>query len=138
MSLGGVAVQHREVQGGESDEFMSLFKKCVRYLEGGVASGFKQAHDAAFATRLLQIKGRRNLRVQTVPLSVDSLNSGDVFILDAGRSIFQWNGKSANRIEKIKALEVASVHLLYTHMRAGDEADPRPGAWWQGDHHGHR
>ncbi len=37
----------------------------------------------------------------------DTLNSGDVFILDAGRHIFQWNGKGASRVEKTKALEVS-------------------------------
>jgi len=105
MSLGGEPVQHREVQGGESDGFLSLFK-CVRYLEGGVATGFKHVDLDAFPTRLLQVKGRRNIRVSQVPLSPGSLNSGDVFILDAGRNIYQWNGKGASRVEKTKALEV--------------------------------
>jgi hypothetical protein len=66
MSLGGAAVQHREVQGGESDEFMSLFKT-LRYLEGGVATGFKHVDRDAFPTRLLHVKGRRNVRVLQVP-----------------------------------------------------------------------
>ena len=105
MSLGGEAVQHREVQGGESDEFLSLFK-CIRYLEGGVASGFKHVDRDAFTTRLLQVKGRRNIRVQQVPLRPDSMNSGDVFILDAGRNIYQWNGKGSSKVERIKALQV--------------------------------
>jgi hypothetical protein len=42
-----------------------------------------------------------------VALIPDTLNSGDVFILDAGRHIFQWNGKGASRVEKTKALEVS-------------------------------
>jgi len=106
MSLGGEPVQHREVQSGESPEFLCLFKGGVRYLEGGVATGFKHVDRDAFVTRLLQIKGRRNIRVAQVALKPESLNSGDVFILDAGRSIFQWNGKSASNVEKTKALEV--------------------------------
>jgi hypothetical protein len=106
MSLGGEPVQHREVQGGESDAFLCLFKGGVRYLEGGVATGFKHVDRDAFTTRLLHVKGRRNIRVQQVDLKPDSLNSGDVFILDAGRAIFQWNGKAASNVEKTKALEV--------------------------------
>jgi hypothetical protein len=106
MSLGGEPVQHREVQGGESDQFLSLFKNGVRYLEGGVASGFKHVDRDAFTTRLLHVKGRRNIRVQQVAPAPASMNSGDVFILDAGRQIFQWNGKGASNVEKTKALEV--------------------------------
>lgn len=106
MSLGGEPIQHREVQSGESDEFLCLFKGGVRYLEGGVATGFKHVDREAFSTRLLHVKGRRNIRVAQVDLKPDSLNSGDVFILDAGRNIYQWNGKTASNVEKTKALEV--------------------------------
>eukprot|EP00056_Hartaetosiga_gracilis_P012462 m.198992 g.198992 ORF g.198992 m.198992 type:complete len:666 (-) comp13692_c2_seq2:133-2130(-) len=34
------------------------------------------------------------------------MNEGDVFVLDAGRDIFQWNGKECSRVEKTKGLEV--------------------------------
>lgn len=117
MSLGGAAVQHREVQGSESDEFLSLFK-VVRYLEGGVASGFKHVDVDAFTTRLLQIKGRRNIRVSQVKLSPDSMNSGDVFLLDAGRKIYQWNGKGASNVEKTKALEARAGMPRAHHGRS--------------------
>ena len=35
------------------------------------------------------------------------MNSGDVFILDLGLTIYVWNGKESGRLEKIKGLEVA-------------------------------
>jgi len=105
-SLGGEPIQHREVMQGESSEFLALFKSGVRYLEGGVATGFKHVDREAFSTRLLHVKGRRNIRVLQVDLKPDSLNSGDVFILDAGRFIYQWNGKQSSNVEKIKALEI--------------------------------
>lgn len=39
-----------------------------------------------------------------VPLSVDSLNSGDVFLLDLGSKIIVWAGSAATGMEKNKAL----------------------------------
>lgn len=50
--------------------------------------------------RLIQIKGRRNIFVRQVAVQASSLNVGDVFLLDAGKStgvIYQWNGPQANR-----------------------------------------
>ncbi len=84
MSLGGEPIQHREVQGGESDEFLSLFK-CVRYLEGGVATGFKHVDRDAFTTRLLQIKGRRNIRVSQVSFFCVCFVCSPRWLLDVSR-----------------------------------------------------
>ena len=36
-----------------------------------------------------------------------SLNSGDVFLLDLGESVLQWNGKGCDKKEKWKALEMS-------------------------------
>lgn len=36
------------------------------------------------------------------------LNSRDVFILDAGRTIIQWNGKKANRFKKARGLDIST------------------------------
>lgn len=104
-SLGGEPVQHREVQEHETPEFISLFKGGISYREGGIASGFKKVDRDAFTTRLLHVKGKRNISVSQVELSPSSLNKGDVFILDAGREIYQWNGPEASRLEKQKAME---------------------------------
>lgn len=107
--LGDVPVQFRECQGSESNEFLQLFPNGVRYAEGGVDSAFNKVERDVWPTRLLQLKGRRNVRVSEVPVEVESLNSGGVFILDAGLSICQWNGKEASRQEKAKALDVAQA-----------------------------
>ena len=37
------------------------------------------------------------------------MNSGDVFILDLGLTIYIWNGKESGRLEKIKGLDVARM-----------------------------
>lgn len=42
-------------------------------------------------------------------LTYKSLNSGDVFILDAGKDIIQWNGSKAGILEKAKGAEVSQA-----------------------------
>ncbi|XP_065886890.1 gelsolin, cytoplasmic-like [Dysidea avara] len=106
-SLGGGPVQHREVQHHESNKFLSYFSKGVTYLAGGIESGFKKVDRDKFETRLLHVKGRRNVRVSQTQLSWAAMNDGDVFILDMGRQIYVWNGLEAGRLEKIKGLDVA-------------------------------
>jgi len=104
-SLGGGPVQHRETQGFESDQFLQCFKS-VQYMKGGVASGFNKVERGVHETILLQIKGKRVVRVKPVPLSASSLNAGDVFVLVMSDVLIQWNGASSNKKEKAKALEV--------------------------------
>mmetsp|Transcript_9629 Transcript_9629/g.16920 ORF Transcript_9629/g.16920 Transcript_9629/m.16920 type:complete len:401 (-) Transcript_9629:28-1230(-) len=99
------AIQHREVMNHESRAFLNLFEKTgVRYLEGGVESGFNHVEDEVFQTVLYQIKGIKGaLILQQIKLRRDYLNSGDVFVLDMGETIYQWNGKESNAQEKLKA-----------------------------------
>lgn len=104
--LGGLPVQYREVQGYESDRFLSYFKGGVRILEGGVETGFHHVEAAKYRARLLQLKGKKHIRVHEVPLSWESLNSGDVFVLDGGAKVIQWNGSKAGILEKTKAAEL--------------------------------
>ena len=54
-SLGGIPVQHREVQDHESSLFLSYFKNGVKYLPGGVKSGFKHVDLEAEAIKRLFI-----------------------------------------------------------------------------------
>ncbi|KAL6523255.1 Villin-3 [Orobanche gracilis] len=104
--LGGRAVQYRELQGHETDKFLSYFKPCIIPLEGGVASGFKEHEEEEFGTRLYICKGKRNIRLKQVPFLRSSLNHDDVFILDTKDKIYQFNGENSNIQERAKALEV--------------------------------
>ncbi|RWR95385.1 villin-2 [Cinnamomum micranthum f. kanehirae] len=104
--LGGRAVQHRELQGHESDKFLSYFKPCIIPLEGGVASGFKKCEDENFETRLYVCRGKRVVKLKQVPFARSSLNHDDVFILDTENKIYQFNGANSNIQERAKALEV--------------------------------
>ncbi|XP_063209095.1 gelsolin isoform X1 [Chroicocephalus ridibundus] len=106
--LQGKAVQHREVQGHESSTFLGYFKSGVKYKAGGVASGFKHVvPNEVTVQRLLQVKGRRAVRATEVPVTWESFNTGDCFILDLGSNIFQWCGSDSNRQERLKATVLA-------------------------------
>jgi len=105
--LGGDPVQHREVQGYESDLFLSYFKNEIKLLDGGVESGFKHVEAEKYNPRLLHLKGKKKVRVTEVEKSHASLNSGDVFILDAGLNIYQWNGSKAGPMEKAKGAQLS-------------------------------
>jgi len=106
--LGGAPIQHREVQGFESDLFMSYFKNNIRILDGGIESGFNYVKPAEYKPKLLHLKGVKKVRVTEVPTQFNSLNEGDAFVLDCGLDIYQWQGKSAGVGEKMKARELTT------------------------------
>ncbi|KAK6159054.1 hypothetical protein DH2020_006368 [Rehmannia glutinosa] len=105
-ALGSRAVQYREVQGHESEKFLSYFKPCIIPQEGGVASGFKHVEAEEYHTRLYVCKGKHVVHVKEVPFARSSLNHDDIFILDTESKIFQFNGSNASIQERAKALEV--------------------------------
>ncbi|GAB5573985.1 villin-like protein isoform X8 [Prionailurus iriomotensis] len=106
--LGGSPVQHREVQYHESDTFHGYFKQGIVYKKGGVASGMKHVETNTYdVKRLLHVKGKRNIRATEVEMSWDSFNQGDVFLLDLGKVIIQWNGPESNSGERLKAMLLA-------------------------------
>nr|BAE42389.1 unnamed protein product [Mus musculus] len=106
--LGGSPVQHREVQYHESDTFRGYFKQGIIYKKGGVASGMKHVETNTYdVKRLLHVKGKRNIQATEVEMSWDSFNRGDVFLLDLGMVIIQWNGPESNSGERLKAMLLA-------------------------------
>ncbi|XP_006016947.1 gelsolin isoform X1 [Alligator sinensis] len=106
--LQGKAIQHREVQGHESSTFLGYFKSGIKYKAGGVASGFKHVvPNEVTVQRLLQGKGKQEPRATEVPVTWNSFNKGDCFILDLGADIHQWCGSQSNRQERLKATVVA-------------------------------
>jgi hypothetical protein len=103
------STHHLEEQMYEGDMFCSYFKATgVEYLPGGIESGFKDVSVKEFVPRLLQCKGERYPRVFNVEMKADSVNQGDVFILDMNEKIYFWPGDECNVTEKMKALEVAT------------------------------
>lgn len=81
----------------------------MRYEKGGVATGFEHVDvNAGGEKRLFQVKGKRNVRVRQVALSITSMNRGDCFILDAGEEILVYVGEQAKRLERLKAIYAAN------------------------------
>ncbi|XP_072165326.1 gelsolin-like protein 1 [Diadema setosum] len=101
-------VQHREVMGHESELFKSYFD-AITTMEGGAESGFRHVDPKTYEPRLLHFKGdRRRVNLFERPLSRQSLNSGDVFILDLGLMLYQWNGSKSNKDERTRAVQYIS------------------------------
>jgi gelsolin len=98
-------IQHREVEGHESELFMSYFPNGLQLMEGGAESGFRNVKPETYTPRLLHFHGvGKNIVVNQVPAAKSRLDSGDVYILDMGLTIYQWNGTGANPFERTKAV----------------------------------
>jgi len=96
-------VQYREVQGNESKRFLANFNK-ISILEGGVDTGFNIVKPKEYKPRLMHVTGfKKHVQVYQVPMDVKSLNNSDAFVLDAGLSIYQFNGVKSSAWEKRKA-----------------------------------
>lgn len=107
--LDGAPIQYRETQEHETLLFLSYFEKGIRYLAGGHASGFNHVtiNDGG-QKHLYHVKGKRNVRVREVELSVSSMNKGDCFILENGENIYVYVGPSSRLSEKTKAVNAAN------------------------------
>jgi len=135
--LKGLPVQYREVQGSESDKFLQLFQK-FEILQGGVETGFKHVEPEKYHPRLLHIKGKLNKTiVRQVPPTTDSLNLGDVFILDVGLKLYTFQPSGAGAGEKATAAQLAraiddqrgSKVEIFTFTE--NDKDPNAEFFWQ-------
>nr|A0A6B9KZ40.1 RecName: Full=Actin depolymerising venom protein gelsolin 1; Flags: Precursor [Platymeris rhadamanthus]QHB21506.1 venom gelsolin 1 [Platymeris rhadamanthus] len=119
-ALGKTPVQHREIQGQESEQFVKLFPGGVKYLPGGIDSGFKHTDtNAPGQKKLYQVKGAKYIRVRQVELSAKSLNNGDCFILDTGSEVYVWVGKNSQLPERLKATKAANQIKELDHRGRG-------------------
>jgi gelsolin len=104
--LGDMPVQYREVQGHESKKFLDCFGGNIRIMEGGVDSGFRNVKPTEYVPRLMHFKGKKRIRCTEVKCELASLNNGDVFLLDNGLELIQWNGTMSSVREKNKARDM--------------------------------
>ena len=137
--LDDAPVQHREVQYHESRDFLQCFdtNKPMRYLEGGMKSGFRNVDEASndliIPTRLFHVhRANRVTRCIQVPVSCDSLNHGDAFVLQCTSVVYTWFGDNTSPFEKNKAAEVAHNMVSASNGQATlvEEADDNDEEFW--------
>ncbi|KAI6648969.1 Gelsolin [Oopsacas minuta] len=98
-------IQHREVEGEESSLFKTYFPIMTMW-DGGVDTGFRHVEPEKYRSRLLHLHGdKKHVEIKEVSLKKALLDSSDVFILDLGLKLFQYNGATSNKDEKYKAVQ---------------------------------
>lgn len=114
-------VQHREVQGHESSLFKSYFPS-IKLLKGGADTGFKRVLPEAYEPRLFHVKKDASRKITCTQISMKrgNLTSDDVFIIDLGLSVYQWNGSKCSADEKFKAAAEVDK-ILSNRPKAKDE-----------------
>ncbi|KAI0670885.1 fragmin60 [Trametes maxima] len=111
--LGGKPVQYREIQSYESPRFLSYFPRFLS-LHGGVASGFHHVSAPPpdntrrlYRVSATQVPGRAtaHLQVREVPAEGASVTQGDVYVLDLGDRVWQFNTRDSPGKVRFKAAE---------------------------------
>jgi len=99
-------VQHREVQGHESALFKNYFSTFT-LLKGGAETGFNRVLPEAYVTRLFHVQkvSRTKITCTQKATKKGNLKSSDVFLIDSGNKIYQWNGAECSHDEKFKAAQ---------------------------------
>ncbi|XP_041829756.1 protein flightless-1 homolog [Melanotaenia boesemani] len=101
--LGAECRTIREEMGDESEEFSAVFNNEISYIEGGTASGFYTVEDTHYPPRLYRVYGKKNIRLESVPVKASSLDPRYVFLLDTGLEISIWRGANATLSGTTKA-----------------------------------
>ncbi|TDL22195.1 fragmin60 [Rickenella mellea] len=110
--LNGKPIQYREVQGSESGRFLSYFPKFT-VLQGGVSTGFHHVSSPPPENvfRLYHIGAPSQLNAHSVHIrevvpAASSIFQGDVFVMDRGTEVTQFNTKQSSGKEKFAAAEL--------------------------------
>ncbi len=126
--LGGAPIQHRQVEGHESVEFAKIFE-ALEYLDGGVDTGFNKVEPTPDKPIFFHVKGTRakTMKMSQVPMSVESMNEGDSFILYVSKAlVWCWHGKDVS----IDARLVNSRRGLASYSRRHEMSDGRRTSYW--------
>ena len=96
-------VQHREVQGHESQLFKSYFSAIV-LLKGGADTGFNRVVPEKYEPRLFHIQklDTKQIVSKEIAYKRGEINENDVFIIDQGLKIYVYHGENCSHDEKFK------------------------------------
>lgn len=120
--LGDLPVQHRECQGHESSLFKSYFPDGITTMEGGVDTGFRHVPTVeAYEAKLFRFKKdqKGHIIVKEIPRNPDLVTQDDVFILDLGTKLYQFNGDNSSVSERSKAMQ----YILKVKDNRGGETE---------------
>ncbi|XP_061404847.1 protein flightless-1 homolog [Lethenteron reissneri] len=101
--LGAKCRTLREEMGDESPEFCAVFNNKLAYIEGGSPSGFFTVEETVYVTRMYRCYGKKNIKLEPVPVAGSCLDPRFVFMLDKGLTIYIWKGLYAKLGAKTKA-----------------------------------
>ncbi|XP_072949414.1 protein flightless-1 [Epargyreus clarus] len=103
-NLLGARRTQRHEQGDEASDFRALFPDPVYIAGTHTPSGFFTVDDPHYITRLYRVHGAgSSVHLQPVAVRAAELDPRYVFVLDAGLTIYLWNGKKAKNTLKSKA-----------------------------------
>ena len=118
-------VQYREIQGFESPRFLSYFPHFIS-LHGGISTGFHHVSapppDETRRFYRVTATGTR-LIVREVPAEGASLVPGDVYVLDKGTQVWQFNSKGSVGKERFKAAEFVQTLVNERGNTSGGTVD---------------
>ena len=117
----------REYEREEAKEFRDYFESELEYVEPVT---LRTAVGPNFTEKTLyQLKGRNNIHLKRVNAVPESLNSGDVFVLEDSFGIYQFNGIKSNKMERGKALDFGVQLRIERNARVRvhiiDEGNPQ-------------
>ena len=122
MFMGGRCHIYRELESRESQLFVDYFEGRLEYLVGGTAEGFNHVvsnspkeHKPCLYQLIPQSSGQ--LVMKRTELGVASLDSEFIYLLDAGKRIFQWNGQFVST--KYRHRATAHAYTIRSNERAG-------------------
>uniref|UniRef100_A0A8D1MY21 Villin-1 n=1 Tax=Sus scrofa TaxID=9823 RepID=A0A8D1MY21_PIG len=106
--LKGRAVQHREVQGNESEAFRGYFKQGIVYEKGGVGSGVLHVLGHSHGIWRFPVgAGRRRVSQAVCELSWHSGNESDFFLFFFGGGLVFFLGPHLRHVEIFQGMTLA-------------------------------
>ncbi|XP_078178106.1 villin-1-like isoform X2 [Carex rostrata] len=106
MALGSCTVQYREVQGSESEKFLSYFRPCIIPIEGSLSTQTIGGGPHSYPITMFSCRGDHVIHVREVPFSRHSLNHNEVFIIDTKSKMFLFSGCNSSSKSRARALDV--------------------------------